>query len=417
MKKIMKLRSLVILLSCCFLMTGINVFSQNEKPSPRYSHTLVTIVVGNDTLLYLFGGANSSKAVINELWAYNKDNSKWEKKESNNPPSRRGHAAVVHNNKMIVFFGEGETGLLNDTWEYDPPNNTWEELPYSGTYIPEARKNHTASVVNNKVVVVGGKWISGGRGVVEEFDPSTNTWVQKASYPGAVMGHGAFTNNNNVYVFGGSDPPSFRNDMWSYNLSSNSWNYVNAGGSTPDESAYFGYASSGQYFYTVGGNNDAKTVFDKSYMFNLVDLTWTELGDVPALTKLAAAFVGDNSGNGELYTFGGQDDQGVESDIFLCYNTINGTWIPVHIPQLEDNKYMIDVYPNPFNNEITISGTDNNQTIYVEIYDILGKMVFTQKYKTNKININLNGFDRGTYILKVKDENGIIIKIEKIVKQ
>ncbi len=417
MKEITKLRNLVILLSCYFLITGINAFSQDEKPSPRYGHTFVTVVNGNDTSILLFGGDNGAKVVINELWAYNKDNSKWEKKESNNPLARRNHAAVENNNKMIVIFGDGTSGLLSDIWKYDPSSNSWEELPSGGTNVPAARKDFTASVVDNEVVIVGGETDSGPSDEVYAYDLANNTWEQKASYMGAVTGHGAFVNNNLLYVFGGSDPPSFRNDMWSFNIQTNSWSYVNAGGSVPDESAHFGYSSSGQYFYTVGGNNDGKTVFDKSYMFNLVDLTWTELGDVPALTKLAAAFVGDNSGNGELYTFGGQDDQGMETDIFMCYNTTNGTWIPVHIPQLEDNKYMIDVYPNPFNNEIMISGTDNNRTVYVEIYDIIGKMVYMQNYKATEIKINLNGFDKGTYILKVKDENGIIIRVEKIVKQ
>jgi len=152
-------------------------------------------------------------------------------------------------------------------------------------------------------------------------------------------------------------------------------------------------------------------------MINLNDLTWNQLEDGPELTKLAAAFVGDTEGNGELYIFGGLDSQGIETDAFLYYSTTSGTWIITHSPQLEENTHIIDVYPNPFNNEIIISGTDKNQTVYVEIYDILGKMVYTQDYKSNRININFNGFDQGTYILKIKDENGIIIKIEKIVKQ
>ena len=416
MKKFTKLPNLVILLSCCFFITSINAFSQDEKPSPTFGHTFVTVADGNDTLILLFGGDNGAKAVINELWAYNKDNSKWEKKESNNPPPRRNHAAVEHNNKMIVLFGEGQSGLLSDIWQYDPSINSWEELPSSGTSVPAARKSFTASVMDNKIIIVGGETDSDPSDEVWAYDIANNTWEQKASYMGAVTGHAACIYNDMLYIFGGSDPPSFRNDIWSFSLQTNSWSYVDASGRDPAESAYFGYASSGPYFYIVGGNNDSKFVFGQFFVLNLDDLSWTQLSNIPALTKLAAAFVGDDMGNGELYTFGGLDAQEVTTDIFLCYHTINGTWITVNTPQLEDNKQIIDIYPNPFNNEISISVPDINSAVYVEIYDVLGKLVFAQSYKTTEIKIDLTEIDSGSYILKIKDGNGSIIRVDKIIK-
>ncbi len=412
MKKITKISSLVILLSCFFVLTTTNVFAQKEKPSPRYGHTFVTV---NDTCMLLFGGDNGCKAIINEFWAYNKDNSEWEKKELDNPPPRVKHSAAVKDNKMIIFFGGSPSGLLSDIWQYDILTNSWEELPSGGAGTPEARKGCTASVMGNKVVIVGGETASGLTDEVWAFDLGDYTWEQKASYIGTVTGHAASVYNNTLFVFGGSDPPSFRNDMWSYDLRSNSWSYVNAGGSIPDESAYFGYSSSGQYFYIVGGNNDNKTVYDKSYMFDINTLTWVELGDDPALTQLAAAFTGDDMGNGELYTFGGLDAQGTVTDNFLCYSTINGTWTTVNTSQLEDTERTIDIYPNPFNNIITISGTDINSTVYIEIYDVLGKLVYVRNYKANEKEINLDSFDKGKYILKIT--NGNMIRTDKIVKR
>jgi len=417
MKKITKLTNLVILLSCSFFITSTFAFSQEEKPSPTFGHTFVTVADGNDTLILLFGGDNGAKIVINELWAYNEDNSEWEEEELDNPPPRRSHAAVEHNNKMIVLFGEGQSGLLSDIWEYDPSNNSWEELPSGGTNVPAARKSFTASVMDNKVIIVGGETDSGPSDEVWAYDIANNTWEEKESYMGAVAGHAACTYNDMLYIFGGSDPPSFRNDIWSFSLQTNSWSYVDAGGRIPAESAYFGYTSSGPYFYIVGGNNDSKFVFGQFFVLNLDDLSWTQLPNIPALTNLAATFVGDNMGNGELYTFGGLDAQNVTTDIFLCYHTNNGTWITVNTLQLEDNKQIMDIYPNPFNNEITISGTSIVNTVYIEIYDILGKLVFDQSYKATEIKIDLTEIESGTYILKIKDGNGSIIRADKVVKQ
>ena len=38
-------------------------------------------------------------------------------------------------------------------------------------------------------------------------------------------------------------------------------------------------------------------------------------------------------------------------------------------------------------------------------------------YRTNMINLDLNDFESGTYILKLKDENGNIVRTEKIIKE
>ena len=40
-----------------------------------------------------------------------------------------------------------------------------------------ARRYHTAAVANGKIYVLGGE---GGNGLVEEYDPATDTWVFRA---------------------------------------------------------------------------------------------------------------------------------------------------------------------------------------------------------------------------------------------
>lgn len=124
-------------------------------PEPLSGHTLVFI---NDPDILLFGGDQSSRATINEFWIYNKDNSKWEKEELDDPPPRRkGHAATISNGKMYIFFGEYDVSeLLDDVWKYDPSSNTWTECASGGASTPAARKNHSATLIGDNIYICGG---------------------------------------------------------------------------------------------------------------------------------------------------------------------------------------------------------------------------------------------------------------------
>jgi len=78
----------------------------------------------------------------------------------------------------------------------------------------------------------------------------------------------------------------------------------------------------------------------------------------------------------------------------------------------------ISIYPNPTKNNLTIHVNDNTiQKIEVEIYDLSGKMIFLRNYTSNSFQINTIDLMTGTYILKLKDQYGNLIKTEKIIKQ
>lgn len=80
--------------------------------------------------------------------------------------------------------------------------------------------------------------------------------------------------------------------------------------------------------------------------------------------------------------------------------------------------FNIDIYPNPADNELTILVNDQNiQTLDAEIYNLTGKMIFMKNYSTNTFKINTSDFASGTYLLKLKNSEGNLIKTEKFIKQ
>jgi len=74
-------------------------------------------------------------------------------------------------------------------------------------------------------------------------------------------------------------------------------------------------------------------------------------------------------------------------------------------------KYDFTIYPNPTNENITISDNNHNGNINTEVYDIIGNRIQT----TNKTTISLRDYSKGIYILKVA--YGDRVEEVKVIKE
>jgi hypothetical protein len=70
----------------------------------------------------------------------------------------------------------------------------------------------------------------------------------------------------------------------------------------------------------------------------------------------------------------------------------------------------ISIYPNPFTDQLFISETNSN----LMIFDFSGQLVFES---VNETAINLSHLSKGIYLVMVKDENGLLLNVEKVVKR
>ncbi len=99
--------------------------------------------------LYLFGGnaamLDGSDFALSDLWAFDQDNSKWQRLHPVAGPKKRfGHvAAVSDDDRFLVVFGGVQKQAavitpMNDTWRLDLDKGTWQQIS-AGTGAPTGR--------------------------------------------------------------------------------------------------------------------------------------------------------------------------------------------------------------------------------------------------------------------------------------
>jgi hypothetical protein len=78
------------------------------------------------------------------------------------------------------------------------------------------------------------------------------------------------------------------------------------------------------------------------------------------------------------------------------------------------------VYPNPFNNTCHIHVSDvKDQIVNVQLFDIVGKLVFSEKEQLNngKLTLNLNLQMKGVYLIRILTASDKVIMQQKVIKQ
>ena len=90
------------------------------------------------------------------------------------------------------------------------------------------------------------------------------------------------------------------------------------------------------------------------------------------------------------------------------------------IKENPDLGYDISIFPNPVSNtlQINISGNVNNSNLKIELMDITGKILITEKVAGTIINyqLNIREYATGSYFLRITNEKEQLINSYKIQK-
>lgn len=126
-----------------------------EVPFQRYGHTAVAY----DGRIYVWGGRNDDIA-CNILFCYDVKTGKWTTPSvtGNIPGARDGHTACIAGNKMYIFGGfEDEIDLFTwDVYYLNLDTMQWRLVQTNGE-PPSYRDFHTATVLNDRMYIFGGR--------------------------------------------------------------------------------------------------------------------------------------------------------------------------------------------------------------------------------------------------------------------
>ncbi len=186
-------------------------------PFPEPAEEILGAAAGGK--MYVFAGLAPIWKPIGMVYEYDPAGNQWTKKKPMALPSH--HVAFTEYRGKIYAFGgfvfpqAGPPAWvpINNAWEYDPAADAWKAL----APLPTKRGSAVATAVGDKIYVIGGAATLPGSeatalmptvpqavlGIVEEYDPATNTWRARSPMP-TPRNHAAIgAVNGKIYVIGG----------------------------------------------------------------------------------------------------------------------------------------------------------------------------------------------------------------------
>lgn len=117
---------------------------------------------------------------------------KWSQLTNFGGSEREGAVAFSINGKIYTGLG-----TYNDFWEYDPTTNKWVQKASfpSGTF--------NGNIINSVGFSIKNKGYVGlcNNDELWEYDPETDKWIQKANFPGGIRAKAVgFSSENRGYV-------------------------------------------------------------------------------------------------------------------------------------------------------------------------------------------------------------------------
>ncbi|XP_049904417.1 tRNA wybutosine-synthesizing protein 4 [Epinephelus moara] len=138
------------------------VVCTGDPPPPRWRHTATAVSRKGKDFLFVFGGKNESEAVLGDGYFLCLNQQHWTEVpvEGAAPEARHSHSACSYQGGVVVFGGLDRRGVpLGDTAVLRPTDRgfSWERIEVQPPPVP--RYSHSAHVIGEKLVVVGGVWL------------------------------------------------------------------------------------------------------------------------------------------------------------------------------------------------------------------------------------------------------------------
>lgn len=252
----------------------------------------------------------------------------WIQKADFGGVARHRTTMLTIGNKIYIglghYNGAGPNVLFNDWWEYDPSTNSWSQ---KADYLGGNCYHATGFTMNNLAYVGTGRTSETGSTLVQNFykyDAAANSWVEITSFPGiGRRGAVSFVIGEYAYIGSGESNGGVVGSFFRFDPSNESWTpaatlpiaRTSAVAFTIDN---FGYVGTGDL--DPGSTNDF-------WQYNPSIDAWTEKSPVGPQTRLEAMGFALN-GRGYLGT-GGEVSNGNSFGDMWEYTPATDSWVQI----------------------------------------------------------------------------------------
>jgi len=239
----------------------------------------------------------------------------WTRKADFGGGGRQGAVGISIGGKGYIGMGSDFNTDYNDFLEYDPTLNSWTQ---KANISP--REIAVGFTINNFVYV--GSGVHGGlNNNFWKYDPIANTWTQIANCILPVSGASGFAINGKGYIGTGSDTSSCSKNFWEYDPLINTWNQkTNFGGNGKYSATGFNIGSKG-YIGTGVDQYGVNGVSKDFWEYDPITDIWTQKADFAGIGRNAASSFSIGS-KGYI----GLGLNGVLLNDFWEYDQLSNTW-------------------------------------------------------------------------------------------
>jgi len=289
--------------------------SKAQVPSALYDRTNATGFAVNGKG-YMLGGINSSGVCMADVWEYSPATDTWAQK-ADFPGGKRGSASCfVIGSKAYVGGGYDTIDITgfsltpkNDLWQYDPATDTWTSkaaIPYDSSYLLQPFSFSIGSKgyfsCGDRVRLSANVYHDTDVNTTYEYDTATNTWTQKANFPGPIRSGGiSFVLNNIAYCATGIDDTSNTitgtcyNDLYAYDAAMNTWTSLPIAPFGARTYAIAATVSTGAAYAGTGWHSPSTTVYYKDW-WEFAPSTSTGIHEVGSAGMHITCFPNPNKG-------------------------------------------------------------------------------------------------------------------------
>ncbi|XP_006000864.1 kelch-like protein 38 isoform X1 [Latimeria chalumnae] len=165
-----------------------SIFNIWEAMAPLPVAVLHPAIAAKDQRIYVFGGEDIMQNPVRLIQVYNVSRNMWFRMETRMVKNVCAPAVIIGDRIFIVG------GYTKRMIHYDTKANKFIKC----ADMKERRMHHGAAVINNKLYITGGRYLTAGN-IIEDsdsfdcYDPETDKWTSNGKLPHKLFDHGCVT--------------------------------------------------------------------------------------------------------------------------------------------------------------------------------------------------------------------------------